>query len=163
MTNKLIYFIKFVVFVFIFMFFSILQSNFTLSNIDPNYIPDLPMFILFYTFFINKSISYFGTFIVCVMYDVINLLPTGVTSLSAIIVFKLIEIIVSRTILNINKDKYIVFFIFFILYTLFRLFLMTYFYNRYHMLSIKYILLNIVYFIIFVQLMSHLHSVTKGE
>ena len=158
MANKLIYFFKYVLFAYIFIFFTVLQNNLILNGIGQNLIPHISIFIIFYSFFISKSISYFGVFLLCIIYDVLNILPIGITALSSIISLRLIEVILSKVIFNTKQNTNIIFIIFFILHTFLNLFLMTYLYNRYYTPSIVYILVNFLYFFVFNYILSAINN-----
>lgn len=159
MTNGLIYFLKFVLFVFIFIFATVLYNNLVLNGISQSIIPNVPFFIIFYSFFISNNISYFSVFVFCLIYDVLNILPIGITSMSVIISIRFIELMLSKVILDVQKHTNIIFLAFFILYSLIKLLLMVYFYDRYYVLSIVYFLTNCLYFFIFNYIISNIHVV----
>ena len=106
------YILKFIILTIIFLFIAIVQNNLLLIGINGNLVPDISIFIIFYLFFVDGSISYFGVFLLCIMFDVINMLPTCVTAISTLIACKVIEAILSKTVLNIKKNMPIIFLIY---------------------------------------------------
>ena len=163
MANKLVYVIKYLLFAIIFLFFSVLQNNLLLSNISNNLIPDFSAFLIFYSFFVKKNISYFGVFLLCVINDVIKMLPTGISAISVLLTCKLIEVILSRTTLEPDKNVYVTFFMYFLMYNMLELFLMTYLYDRYFIPSFLFFILSFIYFIAFRYAIESIHKLIAKE
>ena len=163
MASKFIYIIKYLLFAFIFLFFIVLQNSLALANIGDNLIPNIAAFLIFYSFFIRKSISYFGVFLLCVIYDVMEMLPTGITAMSVLITCKLLEIMLSKTTLELEKHAYVIFLIYFLIYNVLELFLMTYLYDRYFIPSLTYIFINFIYIMVFRQIVEFVHSLIERE
>lgn len=163
MANKFIYILKYLLFAIIFLFFVVLQNNLALDNIDSSLIPDISAFLIFYSFFVRKNISYFGVFVLCVMYDAMEMLPTGITAISVLITFKLLEVIILKTTLELEKHIYVIFLLYFLIHNVLELFLMTYLYDRYFIPSFMYIFVNFIYFMVFKQIVEFVHSLIKRE
>lgn len=163
MANKFIYILKYLLFAFIFLFFTILQNNLLLTNICNNLVPSIPLFLVFYSFFIKKNISYFGVFLLCIINDVVKILPTGITAISVLITCKLIEIVISKTTLELEKHIYVIFLIYFVLYNALELFLMAYLYDRYYIPSLMYLIVNFIYFVVFKYLLESVHNLIKQD
>ena len=163
MVSRLIYILKFIILTIIFLFIAIVQNNLLLIGINGNLVPDISIFIIFYLFFVDGSISYFGVFLLCIMFDVINMLPTCVTAISTLIACKVIEAILSKTVLNIKKNMPIIFLIYFLVYNIIELFIMMYLYDRYFIPLFVNPIINFFGFIAFKYVMEYIHNLVGRE
>ena len=147
----------------VFLSVAILQNNLQLIGINSSFVPDIPMFIIFYLFFVSESISYFGIFLLCTMYDITNMLPMCITAISILMTCKVIETILSKTVLNLKKNMSIIFLIYFLVYNIIELFLMTYLYDRYFIPSFIGLIVNFLGFIAFKYVVERIHNFVSRE
>ena len=91
------------------------------------------------------------------------MLPTGISAISVLLTCKLIEVILSRTTLEPDKNVYITFFMYFLMYNMLELFLMTYLYDRYFIPSFLFFILSFIYFIAFRYAIESIHKLIAKE
>lgn len=149
--------LRYVLYTNIFIAFVFLNKMIYFENFSYEFVPDIVAMVIFYTFISNKTKNEFNYIFILflgIIFDVLNLLPTGLTSLSWLLIYQFIKIIKKYVKNDDILLEFTTFTIFIFLNYFLRLFFMTYIFDNLYSLKpiFFYTFFNTVYYFIFLNL-----------